>query len=50
MERREEMDTFFRQQDALFCQQKAESEARKPEFYAEMRQRIARFREAERHS
>lgn len=50
MERREQMDAFFREQDALFRQQKAESEARKPEFYAEMRQRIARFREAERHS
>lgn len=47
MERREQMVAFFRKQDALFRQQKVESEARKPEFYAEMKARLARFREAQ---
>ncbi len=50
MEHREQMDAFFRTQDALFHQMKAENEASKPEFYEEMRQRVARFRETERHS
>ena len=50
MEHREQMNAFFRTQDALFHQMKAENEASKPEFYEEMRQRVARFRETERHS
>lgn len=50
MEHREQMDAFFRAQDALFRQKKAVNEASKPELYEEMRQRVARFRETERHS
>jgi len=48
LEHRDELDAFFRQQDALFLQQKADAEAKNPTFYAEMRERIARFREAQR--
>ncbi len=47
LEHREQMDAFFREQAALFQQKKAESEAQDPAFYAEMRERIARFRERE---
>jgi uncharacterized protein (DUF433 family) len=46
MEHREELDDFFQQQDALFRSKKAESEAQKPAFYVEMRERVARFRES----
>lgn len=48
MEHREQMDAFFHEQDALFLRKKAESEARKPAFYDEMRQRLARFGNAQR--
>lgn len=47
LEHQEEMDTFFREQRALFERRKAEVEGRKPEFYAEMRERIAAFRAAQ---
>lgn len=50
MEHRDEMDAFFREQDALFHRNKAQSEAQQPDFYAEMRERIARLREANRRS
>jgi uncharacterized protein (DUF433 family) len=45
---RQEMDAYFRASDARFQQLKAESEARDPGFYAEMRARIAAFRASER--
>ncbi len=44
LEHRDEMDAFFREQDALFRTRKAEAEAKNPAFYAEMRERIARLR------
>lgn len=46
LEHREDMEAFFREQDALFRQRKAEAEAQNPAFYDEMRQRIARFHAA----
>ena len=48
LEHQEEMDASFREQSALFARQKAEAEARKPAFYAEIRERIAAFRAAQR--
>ena len=50
MENRDQLNTYFREQDELFRRKKAESEAIKPEFYAEMRERVARFRETDHHS
>lgn len=44
LEHREELDAFFREQDALYRQLKAESEAQHPAFYAEIRERVARLR------
>lgn len=43
-EHREELDAFFREQDALYRRLKAESEVQHPAFYADMRERIARLR------
>lgn len=43
-EHQEELDAFFREQDALYHRLKAESEAQHPAFYAEMRERVARLR------
>lgn len=48
LEHQEELDAFFREQSALFARRKAEAEALKPTFYAEMRERIAAFRAAQR--
>ena len=50
MEHREELDTFFQEQDTLFQRKKAESEAEKPALYAKMRERVARFRESQHRS
>ena len=50
IENRDELDAYFREQDDLFRRKKAESEAQRPEFYAEMRERIARFRETDHRS
>ena len=50
MENSDQLDAYFREQDQLFRRKKAESEAKKPEFYAEMRERVARFREADHRS
>ena len=47
LKHRQEMDAYFRASDARFQQLKAESEAQSPEFYAEMRARIAAFRTSE---
>ncbi|HST87451.1 MAG TPA: DUF433 domain-containing protein [Ktedonobacterales bacterium] len=47
LKHRREMDAYFRASDARFQQLKAETEARNPEFYAEMRARIAAFRAVE---
>jgi uncharacterized protein (DUF433 family) len=47
MENRDQLDAFFHDQNALFRRKKAESEARKLEFYVEMRERVARFRETD---
>jgi uncharacterized protein (DUF433 family) len=47
LEHQDEMETFFRETDALGEQLRAEAEAAHPQFYAEMRERIARYREAE---
>lgn len=44
LEHKDEMDAFFREQDALFRVRKAEAEAKNPAFYAEMRTRIAQLR------
>jgi hypothetical protein len=45
LEHRDDMDAYFREEDALYETRKAEAEAKNPEFYAEIRERIARFRE-----
>lgn len=50
MENRDQLDAYFREQDELFRRKKAESEERKPAFYAEMRERVARFRETDHRS
>jgi uncharacterized protein (DUF433 family) len=50
MENRDQLGAYFREQIELFHRKKAESEARKPEFYAEMRERVARFRETDQRS
>ncbi len=47
MENRDQFDAFFPKQDALFRRQKADSEAHRPESYAEMRKRIAQCRESD---
>lgn len=49
LEHRDELDRFFREQDALYQEQKAAAEAANPEFYGEMHERIARYR-AEQHA
>jgi hypothetical protein len=49
LEHRDEMDAFFRDQDVLFRRQKAEAEAKNPAFYAEMRERVAKYRTAQEH-
>lgn len=49
LERREALDAAFREQDALFDQLRAESQAQHPTFYAEMHERAARLREVQRH-
>lgn len=43
-EHQDELDAFFRKQDALYHRLKSESEAQHPAFYADMRERIARLR------
>lgn len=43
-EHQDELDAFFREQDALYHRLKAESEAEHPAFYADMRERVARLR------
>jgi len=47
VENRDLLDAYFREQDELFRRKKAKSEAIKPDFYAEMRERVARFRETD---
>jgi hypothetical protein len=44
LERRETLNVAFREQDARFDQLRAESEARDPTLYAEMRERVAQMR------
>ena len=44
LEHQDEMDAFFRQVDALAALRRAEAQAAHPEFYAMMRERIARLR------
>lgn len=44
LEHREDMDAYFREEDALCETRRAEAEAKNPAFYAELRERIARFR------
>jgi hypothetical protein len=47
LEHEVEMDRFFHDADAEGEQQRIEAEAAHPEFYTQMRERIARHREAE---
>ena len=47
LEQREAMDAFFREQDALFAQRKAEAEDKDPAFYAEIRERVGKLRTAQ---
>lgn len=47
LEHQAEMDRFFRDADEVGEQQRIEAEAANPEFYSQMRERIARRREAE---
>lgn len=47
LEHQVEMESFFREVDALGEQLRAEAEAARPEFYADMRERITRYRESE---
>lgn len=44
LEHRDDMDAFFREVDALGEKLRAEAEAANPEFYATMRERLARYR------
>lgn len=46
LEHRDEMDGFFRHVDAQAAERRAATEAARPEFYAEMRERIAKYRAA----
>ena len=46
LESRETLDESFRGQDAHFAQLRAESQAQRPAFYADLRERVARLREA----
>ncbi|HEX6817307.1 MAG TPA: hypothetical protein VF120_02960 [Ktedonobacterales bacterium] len=48
LEHQAEMDSFFRQSDEIGEQLRIEAEAAHPEFYAQVRERIARHRAAER--
>ena len=48
LERREELNAAFREQDALFERLRAESEARNPAVYEEMRERVAQLRAGQR--
>ncbi|WIG58889.1 MAG: hypothetical protein OJF49_001636 [Ktedonobacterales bacterium] len=43
LEHQSEMEAFFRQGDAQAAQQRAEAESARPEFFAMMRERIARY-------
>jgi uncharacterized protein (DUF433 family) len=45
LEHQDEMDAFFREADALGEHLRAEAEAARPQFYAQIRERIARLRE-----
>ena len=47
LERRETLDASFRRQDARFDQLRVESQAQRPAFYADLRERVARLREAQ---
>jgi hypothetical protein len=49
LEHQAEMDRFFREADEVGEQQRSAAEAEHIEFYAQMRERIARHREAEQH-
>jgi uncharacterized protein (DUF433 family) len=44
LEHRDDLDAFFRQVDVDASRRKSAEEAAHPEFYAEMRQRIAAYR------
>lgn len=50
LEHREQMDASFREQEANFQQIKATAEARDPGFAAELRARVANFRDVHQHS
>lgn len=47
LERRETLDASFREQDALFQRLRDEAQAQRPAFYADMRERVARFRDTQ---
>ncbi len=47
LEGRETFDASFREQDALFQRLRDESAAQRPAFYADMRERVARFHDAQ---
>jgi uncharacterized protein (DUF433 family) len=47
LEQREAMDAFFREQDALFAQRKAEAEAKDPAFYTAIRERAGKLSTAQ---
>jgi uncharacterized protein (DUF433 family) len=49
LERRDALDESFREEDARFDQLREESQAQRPAFFADMRERVGRHREAHRH-